>query len=124
MLKKKSYYFFLFGLVFYLYMDTLIGDDVVTLFWDINNTDQIGGHNTTMLGSPIIIDTEQGRAGEFDGLGDGLIVDANPVAGAEAFTIEVMFKPYVQLIPQYRTAVYSYAGVQRKTAAYRAPTNR
>ena len=94
MLKKKSYYFFLFGLVFYLYVDTLIGDDVVTLFWDINNTDQIGGHNTTMLGSPIIIDTEQGRAVEFDGLGDGLIVDANPVAGAEAFTIEVIFKPY------------------------------
>lgn len=30
---------------------------------------------------------------EFDGVDDGLLVDANPIAGLERFTIEVVFEP-------------------------------
>lgn len=35
-----------------------------------------------------------GVAYEFDGIDDGLIYDVNPIVGADAFSIEVVLKPY------------------------------
>ncbi len=35
-----------------------------------------------------------GVAYEFDGVDDGLLYEVNPLVGAEAFSIEVVFKPY------------------------------
>jgi hypothetical protein len=40
-----------------------------------------------------VIDTPQGRAVEFDGIDDGLIVDNHPLSGAREFTAEVIFQP-------------------------------
>ena len=61
--------------------------------WDVNNVESIGRHETTVLGSPKIIETEKGKAVEFDGVKDGFIVNALPLAGAEKFTLEVVFRP-------------------------------
>jgi hypothetical protein len=55
--------------------------------------DRIGGHPTTMLGNPRVIDAPGGRAVEFDGEHDALLVDDHPLAGAETFTWEAIFRP-------------------------------
>ena len=71
------------------------GDNSHSETWNIDNTNRIGEQNTTKLGGPVIIETDKGIAVEFDGVDDGLIVDANPLSDAIEFTIEVVFKPYL-----------------------------
>jgi hypothetical protein len=66
------------------------GDSVV---WAIDNLQSIGGHKTTVLGSPQIIDTPQGKALQFDGVKDALFVDNHPLAGLSQFTVEIFFRP-------------------------------
>lgn len=61
--------------------------------WRFNRTDEIGGHKTTILGHPQVIDTELGKAVEFSGDGDAIIVPEHPLAGATAFTWDVIFRP-------------------------------
>lgn len=61
--------------------------------WEINSLSQIGGHAVSVLGNPQLIDTDYGKAVAFDGDGDRLLVANNPLAGAEAFTVEIIFRP-------------------------------
>jgi len=61
--------------------------------WEIDNLEQIGGHDVTVIGDPEVVETEMGSAVRFDGDGDMLLVDYNPIGDAEAFTVEVVFKP-------------------------------
>ena len=61
--------------------------------WTFDRTDQLGGHPTKILGAPRVIDTEIGRAVAFNGKGDALLVDTHPLAGADVFTWEVIFRP-------------------------------
>jgi hypothetical protein len=70
------------------------GQNVLSVLWLIDNTNSIGDTTTTKLGDPTVIETELGSAVEFDGIDDGLIVDSNPLAYADSFTIEVIFNPY------------------------------
>jgi len=53
----------------------------------------IGGHKTTVLGHPRVIDSPVGKAVEFNGVDDALFVDVHPLAGAETFTWEIVFRP-------------------------------
>jgi len=62
--------------------------------WQVDNLRTIGGQKTTVLGSPKVIQTEIGAAVEFDGVGDGLLVEALPLAGAREFTLEIIFRPH------------------------------
>jgi hypothetical protein len=66
------------------------GDSVV---WAIDNLQSIGGHKVTVLGSPTIIDTPQGKAVQFDGVKDALFIDNHPLAGLSQFTVEIFFRP-------------------------------
>jgi len=61
--------------------------------WVLDRLDQIGGHPTTILGNPRVIDTPLGKAIEFDGVDDAIFLDVHPLAGAETFTWEVVFRP-------------------------------
>jgi hypothetical protein len=61
--------------------------------WTFDRIDRIGGHPTTVLGNPRVIDTPIGKAIEFDGVDDALLVDVHPLAGAETFTWEAIFRP-------------------------------
>ena len=63
------------------------------VLWDVDNLESIGGHKTTVLGAPKVIETDNGRAVEFDGAKDGLLVEKLPLAGAEKFTLEIIFRP-------------------------------
>lgn len=46
-----------------------------------------------MLGSPRVIDAPIGKAIEFDGVDDALLVNIHPLAGAAMFTWEAIFRP-------------------------------
>jgi arylsulfatase A len=61
--------------------------------WTFDRLDNVGGHKTTVLGNPKIIDSPVGKAVEFDGEDDALFVDNHPLAGAETFTYEAIFRP-------------------------------
>jgi hypothetical protein len=61
--------------------------------WDIDSLDKIGGHDIVVNGNPEVVETEIGAAVKFDGDGDMILVDYNPIGVAKAFTVEVLFKP-------------------------------
>jgi hypothetical protein len=61
--------------------------------WKFDRLDQIGGHKTTVLGHPRVIETPSGKAVEFNGIDDALFLGVNPLAGVEAYTWEVIFRP-------------------------------
>ena len=61
--------------------------------WQFDQTAALGGHATKILGHPKVIDTPMGKAIAFDGVDDALFVDVHPLAGAETWTWEMIFKP-------------------------------
>src|SRR5262245_47939516 len=54
-------------------------DDVVT--WTFDRLDRIGGHQTTVVGEPRVIDAPVGKAIEFDGVDDAIFLDVHPLEG-------------------------------------------
>jgi hypothetical protein len=62
--------------------------------WQLYTLADIGGHVPEVWGNPRVVSADKGRkAVAFDGEQDGLLIPANPIAGAKAFEIEVVFKP-------------------------------
>jgi len=61
--------------------------------WQLDSLDNIAGHPVIKTGAPRLVKTEQGTAVRFDGDGDRLLVDANPLGDATEFTIEIIFNP-------------------------------
>jgi hypothetical protein len=59
-----------------------------------NNLDNIFGNKPIVIGNPKVIDSPFGKAVEFDGQKDGMLINMNPLRGLRQFTIEVVFKPY------------------------------
>jgi hypothetical protein len=61
--------------------------------WTFDRLDRIGGHPTTIEGNPRVIDTPIGKAIQFDGVDDAIFLEVHPLAGAETFTWEAIFRP-------------------------------
>lgn len=53
----------------------------------------IGGFPASSIGDPEFIATPYGKAVIFDGDGDRILIDHNPLGDATEFTIEIIFKP-------------------------------
>lgn len=70
--------------------------------WRFDNLDRIGGHAVTVLGHPRLIDTPAGKAVQFNGVDDALFIDDHPLAGAQTFTWEVIFRPDTGGAPEQR----------------------
>src|SRR5260370_23672269 len=70
--------------------------------WTFDNTTTIGGHKVTVVGHPRVIDTPMGKGVEVNGKDDALILDVRPLAGAETFTCEVIFRPDADGAPEQR----------------------
>lgn len=66
---------------------------VRTITWNVDNLRSIGGHPVEILGAPKVEKTSLGKAVIFDGVKDGIFIRNNPLAGAEKFTIEALFRP-------------------------------
>jgi hypothetical protein len=61
--------------------------------WRFDDTAALGGHATQMLGHPKVIETPMGKAIAFNGVDDALFAGVHPLAGAETWTWEMIFKP-------------------------------
>jgi hypothetical protein len=61
--------------------------------WNFDNLTKIGGLPVKVEGHPKVIESPVGKAVEFDGVGDSLVIDKHPLAGAETFTFEAIFRP-------------------------------
>lgn len=61
--------------------------------WTFDRLDRIGGLAPHIEGQPEIVATPLGKAVQFDGVDDALLLDAHPLAGAKTFTIEAVFRP-------------------------------
>lgn len=70
--------------------------------WRIDNIDRIGGHPVTVLGHPRVVPAPGGKAVEFNGVDDALFLDVHPLAGAETWTWEVVFRPDPGGAPEQR----------------------
>jgi len=68
-------------------------DETAQETWTFDRIDRIGGHATTILGHPRLIDSPLGKAVEFNGVDDGLQLDVHPLAGAGTYTWEAIFRP-------------------------------
>ena len=64
-----------------------------TIVWNFDNLQKIGGLPVKVEGHPRVIDSPVGKAVEFDGVGDSLFIDQHPLAGAQTFTFEAIFRP-------------------------------
>jgi len=62
--------------------------------WRFDNLERIGGAPARAEGDPQIVATPLGKAVLFDGVDDALFVAAHPLAGAEQFTAEAIFRPH------------------------------
>jgi hypothetical protein len=70
--------------------------------WRFDNTASLGGHVTKVLGHPRVIETPMGKGIAFNGVDDALFVDVHPLAGAETWTWEMIFKPDADGRPEQR----------------------
>jgi Concanavalin A-like lectin/glucanases superfamily len=61
--------------------------------WRFDSIASLGGHATKVLGHPQVLETPMGKATAFNGVDDALFVDVHPLAGAETWTWEMIFKP-------------------------------
>lgn len=61
--------------------------------WRLDNLRKLGARSAHVEGAPRVQDMPGGKAVVFDGVRDGLFVHGNPIAGASAYTVEVLFMP-------------------------------
>jgi hypothetical protein len=61
--------------------------------WNFDNTHCIGGFPVQVGGAPALIDGPEGRALQFDGVKDSVLIYGRPLVGAAQFTMEVVFRP-------------------------------
>jgi len=61
--------------------------------WEFDSLTQIGGLPVKVEGAPKLVSSPIGKAIEFDGVRDSLFIERHPLAGAETFTWEVIFRP-------------------------------
>jgi Concanavalin A-like lectin/glucanases superfamily len=70
--------------------------------WQFDDTASLGGDATKVLGHPRVIETPMGKAIAFNGVDDALFVGVHPLAGAETWTWEMIFKPDADGKPEQR----------------------
>ncbi len=68
-------------------------EDNDSTLWRLDRLDQVGSVPARAEGDPTLVDTAHGPAIHFDGDGDRLLIEHNPLAEQNQFTIEVWFKP-------------------------------
>ena len=72
------------------------------IVWELDNLQALAGYRLDVSGQPTVSDGPYGKAIEFDGVQDALFIGANPVAGWQALTVEVVFKPDAGGLPEQR----------------------
>lgn len=70
--------------------------------WRLDNLESIGGRKPTVVGKPRVVTVGKEKWLEFDGQADGLFLDVHPLAGLKQFTVEVVFRPDANGLPEQR----------------------
>jgi hypothetical protein len=73
-----------------------------TKIWTFDRLDNIGGVSTSVLGHPKVIEAPMGKAVQFNGVDDALFINEHPLAGAQTFTFEAIFRPDAGGAPEQR----------------------
>lgn len=68
-------------------------EEASTTVWTFDNLSRIGGFPVETIGGPRVIDSPRGPAILFDGVDDAVFIDNHPLAHAEQFTLEAVFRP-------------------------------
>jgi hypothetical protein len=71
----------------------ITGCKPVQYVWSVDQLDVIGGHAVEVLGAPKVVTEGARKTLCFDGVQDGIFVNANPIHGWREFTVRVLFKP-------------------------------
>lgn len=61
--------------------------------WVFDRLSNIGGVDTMVEGDPILVDSPYGKAVQFDGVDDRLVIGKHPLAGMGQFTFQALFRP-------------------------------
>lgn len=61
--------------------------------WTFDSLESVGGQRLTLEGRPRLIAAPGGKAILFDGVGDAVFINEHPLAGAQTFTAEAIFRP-------------------------------
>lgn len=77
-------------------------DATDAIVWRLDNLESIGGQTPEVLGAPRVVADEGRGALCFDGKVDGLFLPVNPIAGWNAFTVEVQLRPDGDGLPEQR----------------------
>lgn len=70
--------------------------------WEMGIFLENEGGGLTRTGEPRILETPLGKAVYFDGVDDGLFLDVQPLVGLRRFTVEVVFRPDPDGLPEQR----------------------
>lgn len=70
--------------------------------WTLGDLDAMVAAGWRVEGAPRVVAGPQGPALAFDGVGDSLWLDRNPLIGLEAHTLEVIFRPAATGLPEQR----------------------
>jgi hypothetical protein len=70
--------------------------------WTFDQLDKINGIPVIVVGHPRLIKTPLGKAVQFNGIDDALFIAKHPLAGAETFSFEAIFRPETGGAPEQR----------------------
>jgi hypothetical protein len=76
--------------------------DFHTIEWQLGTLNATGQVGQTKSGNPSTISSPYGEAVQFDGTGDGIFLDKNPLANLRQFTVEIIFRPDPNGKPEQR----------------------
>ena len=82
--------------------------------WTLDNLARIGGYPVTVVGTPRVVSTPVGKAIEFNGATDGLVLDVNPIEGLTRFTVEALVEPAPDGPEEQRFLHISETGSERR----------
>lgn len=76
-------------------LSLIVAAHVATLpiTWRFDNLGRVGGLAAQVEGAPALIDTPFGKGIRFDGKDDAFFIPWHPLAGAQTFTVEAIFRP-------------------------------
>lgn len=87
---------------------------MTSIEWVLDNLTIIGGHAASVVGAPRVVQTPLGPAVEFNGSTDAVFVDANPIEGLKAFTVEALFEPAADGQEEQRFLHISETGTENR----------
>lgn len=61
--------------------------------WTLDQLGYAGEHPVKIEGAPKLVSSPYGAAVQFNGVDDALYIECHPLAGAEQFTFEALFRP-------------------------------